>query len=104
MDFIESDSMPITMVISDVIVTWDMLWLDSGNVNLNVMVYLKLLELWELGDMVHKNLLCPCRQALPGKPGYLHMVPVQRTSKSTENGSRTRCGLSQKSEVKAGGQ
>jgi hypothetical protein len=31
--------MLVTMVISDLIVTWDMLWLDPGHVNLNVMIY-----------------------------------------------------------------
>lgn len=49
------------------------------------------------------HVLCCCGQAVLGKPGYLHRVPVQRTSKSTENGHAAKCGLSQKSEVKARG-
>lgn len=52
---------------------------------------------------MHMNVLCCCGQAVLGKSGYLHMVPVQRTSKSTENGHAAKCGLSQKSEVKARG-
>lgn len=92
MDFIIRYSMPVTTVTSDVIVTLDMLWLDSGYVNLNVVIYRKLLDLWGTGSTVHMNGLCCCGQAVLGKPRYLHMVPVQNTSKSTENGHAAKCG------------